>query len=83
MSRPMVVFLGNHSSGKSSFINHLIGENVQDASTAPMDDGFTLISYGERQTGGSEAGDAAPYVEQPGRAVVLNKQLPYGNASNL
>lgn len=46
--RPNVVFLGNHSSGKSSAINSLLGDlPVQDTGVAPTDDCFTVILYGE------------------------------------
>ena len=45
--KPCMVFLGNHSSGKSSIINWILGENVQDTGLAPTDDGFTFIVYGE------------------------------------
>lgn len=45
--RPNVIFLGNHSSGKSTFINQLLGEPaVQDTGVAPTDDGFTVILFG-------------------------------------
>ncbi len=45
--RPNVVFLGNHSSGKSTFINHLLdGAPVQDTGVAPTDDGFTVLLHG-------------------------------------
>ena len=44
--KPCMVFLGNHSSGKSSIINWILGENVQDTGLAPTDDGFTFIVYG-------------------------------------
>lgn len=45
---PVVLFLGNHSSGKSSLINWVLGnENVQDTGVAPTDDGFTVLLYGE------------------------------------
>ena len=40
---PSVLCLGNHSSGKSSFINHLLGEDIQKTGLAPTDDGFTII----------------------------------------
>ena len=47
--KPSVIFLGNHSSGKSSFINWIIGgEPIQDTGVAPTDDGFTIIMYGEQ-----------------------------------
>lgn len=49
-SLPCVLFLGNHSSGKSSFINQLLGGGaVQDVGIAPTDDAFTFIVYGEEE----------------------------------
>ena len=45
--RPTALFLGNHSSGKSSFINHLLGAEIQKTGLAPTDDGFTIITFGE------------------------------------
>ncbi|NLB69313.1 MAG: hypothetical protein GX804_06490 [Lentisphaerae bacterium] len=48
--RPNVVFLGNHSSGKSTVINHLLGSQpVQDTGVAPTDDCFTVLMYGETE----------------------------------
>ena len=47
---PNVVFLGNHSSGKSSAINHLLGDPpIQDTGVAPTDDRFTVILFGEKE----------------------------------
>jgi len=43
---PSVLFLGNHSSGKSSFINYLLEEELQKTGVAPVDDGFTVVRYG-------------------------------------
>ena len=62
---PMVLCLGNHSSGKSTFINHLVGSEVQTTGVAPTDDGFTLITYGEKE----ETID--------GRATVVDPSLPF------
>eukprot|EP01061_Rhynchopus_euleeides_P004397 TRINITY_DN1364_c0_g1_i1.p1 TRINITY_DN1364_c0_g1~~TRINITY_DN1364_c0_g1_i1.p1 ORF type:complete len:480 (+),score=223.17 TRINITY_DN1364_c0_g1_i1:42-1481(+) len=45
-SAPMVLLLGNHSAGKSTFINTLLGDKVQATGVAPTDDGFTLIKRG-------------------------------------
>eukprot|EP01104_Vermistella_antarctica_P003172 TRINITY_DN1333_c0_g1_i1.p1 TRINITY_DN1333_c0_g1~~TRINITY_DN1333_c0_g1_i1.p1 ORF type:complete len:479 (-),score=125.54 TRINITY_DN1333_c0_g1_i1:166-1602(-) len=64
-SSPIVVFLGNHSSGKSTFINYLLGEECQRTGVAPVDDGFTVISYSDTP------------LEQTGPAVVSNKSLPF------
>lgn len=47
---PSVIFLGNHSSGKSSLVNWILGgDPVQDTGVAPTDDGFTVIMYGEQE----------------------------------
>lgn len=44
---PFVLLLGNHSSGKSSFINHILKRKVQTTGVAPTDDNFTIIGPGE------------------------------------
>lgn len=43
---PLVFVLGNHSSGKSTFINFVLGRKIQEVGQAPTDDGFTIISAG-------------------------------------
>lgn len=62
---PGVLFLGNHSSGKSTFINHLLGLEVQKTGLAPTDDAFTVLSWG------------ASEEERDGPAVASNPDLPY------
>lgn len=63
---PLVLFLGNHSSGKSTFINHLIGGTVQKTGLAPTDDAFTILTQGKAEE------------ERDGQALVSNAELPYG-----
>lgn len=46
---PCMLFLGNHSSGKSSVVNWLLGDEVQDVGLAPTDDGFTVVVHGEAE----------------------------------
>merc|ERR1712238_449419 len=41
-----VLLVGNHSSGKSSFINYVLGRKIQTAGVAPTDDCFTVIAPG-------------------------------------
>lgn len=43
---PFVFLLGNHSSGKSSFVNYVCDRKVQTAGVAPTDDMFTIIVPG-------------------------------------
>jgi len=62
---PQVLLLGNHSSGKSTFVNYLLGESVQKTGVAPTDDGFTIITHGPIDT------------DRDGPAVVSNPDLPY------
>ncbi len=44
-AQPLVVFLGNHSSGKSTFINYVLKranpdfKDIQKTGVAPLDDG--------------------------------------------
>mmetsp|Transcript_46782 Transcript_46782/g.111277 ORF Transcript_46782/g.111277 Transcript_46782/m.111277 type:complete len:545 (-) Transcript_46782:53-1687(-) len=44
---PMVLVVGNHSAGKSTFINQLLGLPVQETGVAPTDDGFTVLERSE------------------------------------
>lgn len=62
---PQILLLGNHSSGKSTFVNHLLGAAVQKTGVAPTDDSFTIITHGE-----SEA-------ERDGPSIVSNPDLAY------
>ncbi len=62
---PQVLLLGNHSSGKSTFVNHLLGMDVQKTGVAPTDDGFSIITYSEVA------------ADRDGPSVVSNPDLPY------
>ena len=62
---PMVLLLGNHSSGKSSFINHLLQREVQASGVAPTDDAFTIIIPGDED------------VDRAGPAVVGDPDLGF------
>jgi len=62
---PQVLLLGNHSSGKSTFINYLLGAGVQKTGVAPTDDGFTIITYG------------ASEIDRDGATIISNPDLPF------
>ena len=60
--KPVVLLLGNHSSGKSSFINYVLGRDVQTTGVAPTDDGFTVIQPGTEDADR----DGASFIGDPG-----------------
>lgn len=62
---PMVFVLGNHSSGKSTFINYILKRNVQTAGVAPTDDSFTVIAPGESD------------IDQDGPAMIGDPDLGF------
>ncbi|MBA3013411.1 MAG: dynamin family protein [Proteobacteria bacterium] len=66
--KPVVLVLGNYSSGKSTFINELIGREVQRTGQAPTDDSFTVITA---STTGSDEPDV------PGSDLVNDVRLPF------
>jgi len=68
---PTVLFLGNHSSGKSSLINYLTESQLQKTGLAPTDDGFTIITYGEKQ----EEADGQTSVTHPDLAFEPLREL--------
>jgi GTPase SAR1 family protein len=58
---PMVLVIGNHSSGKSTLMNHLLESTLQDTGVAPTDDGFTVIRHGDT----AEVRDGSSLVGHP------------------
>eukprot|EP01138_Halocafeteria_seosinensis_P015039 gb/GECG01015351.1/.p1 GENE.gb/GECG01015351.1/~~gb/GECG01015351.1/.p1 ORF type:complete len:561 (+),score=54.51 gb/GECG01015351.1/:1-1683(+) len=65
MPKPMVFVLGNHSSGKSTFINYVVGKDVQTAGVAPTDDSFSVVVPGKED------------VDQDGPALVGDPELGF------
>jgi len=65
--KPLVLIIGNYSSGKSTLINELIGQDVQRTGQAPTDDSFTIITS---DTGHED-------VETPGSTIVNDPNLPF------
>ncbi len=66
--KPLVLIIGNYSSGKSTFINEIAGQEVQLTGQAPTDDSFTIITAPEEnETAG----------ELPGSTVVNDPRMPF------
>ncbi|MDJ0721550.1 MAG: dynamin family protein [Desulfobacterales bacterium] len=66
--RPLVLVLGNYSSGKSTLINDFLGAKIQATGQAPTDDSFTVITHG----GGGEDDDTIRVVEERDGKFLLN-----------
>uniref|UniRef100_A0A7S2UGA6 Dynamin N-terminal domain-containing protein n=1 Tax=Attheya septentrionalis TaxID=420275 RepID=A0A7S2UGA6_9STRA len=66
-SLPFVFLVGNHSSGKSSFVNYVLGRKVQTAGVAPTDDSFTVIAPGPEDT------------DQDGPALIGDPDMGFSN----
>lgn len=47
---PLVAVLGTYSSGKSTFINNVLGQPLQKTGNQAVDDKFTVICYGNEST---------------------------------
>lgn len=65
--KPIVLIIGNYSSGKSTLINELVGQHIQRTGQAPTDDSFTIIT--------SDPG--CDNVETPGSRLVNDEKLPF------
>ncbi len=67
--KPIVLVIGNYSSGKSTFINEFLGMDIQRTGQAPTDDSFTIITA-------PEAGEAPG--DLTGNSIVSDERLPFG-----
>lgn len=65
--KPIVLIIGNYSSGKSTLINELVGQDIQRTGQAPTDDSFTIIT----------ADNGRDDVETPGSTLVNDENLPF------
>lgn len=72
--RPLVLILGNYSSGKSTLINELLGYSAQATGQAPTDDSFTVMTYDERA---SEVGGPRTTEERDGSVLLNDPQYPF------
>ncbi len=66
--KPTVLLIGNYSSGKSTLINELVGEEIQRTGQSPTDDSFTIITHDTPESAGQEI---------PGSSLVNDEALPF------
>ncbi|MGD8630955.1 MAG: dynamin family protein [Gammaproteobacteria bacterium] len=69
---PMISVLGTFSAGKSTFINHFLGQHLQNTGNQAVDDKFTVVCYGAGH--GSQA--------LPGTALDADPRFPFYQISN-
>lgn len=73
--RPVVLVLGNYSSGKSTLINELLGARIQDTGQAPTDDAFTVLTLPDK---GLNCADPVATVEQrDGKVLLYDDRYPF------
>lgn len=76
--KPVVLILGNYSSGKSTLINEFLGTDIQLTGQAPTDDCFTVITSWEDE---KDAADHVPQKgesrERDGRVLLYDKEYPF------
>jgi GTPase SAR1 family protein len=70
--KPIVLIIGNYSSGKSTLINEFVGQDIQRTGQAPTDDSFTVIT--------SDPG--INFAETPGSTLVNDEHLPFSHFRN-
>ncbi len=68
--KPIVLIIGNYSSGKSTFINEFIEKDIQRTGQAPTDDSFTIITAPSEE---ESPGDIL------GSTLVADETLPFGS----
>ena len=64
---PLISVLGTYSSGKSTFINHYIDENIQRSGNQAVDDKFTVLCYSQEST----------FQALPGVALDSDPRFPF------
>lgn len=72
--QPIVLILGNYSSGKSTLINELLGVQVQETGQAPTDDSFTVLTYDDDLNGPLRVTE-----ERDGKVLLNDPQYPFLN----
>lgn len=71
---PLVLVLGNYSSGKSSMINEFLGADIQATGQAPTDDSFTVITYDDSAPTGCGIGITE---ERDGKVLLNDPEYPF------
>ena len=74
--KPLVLVIGNYSSGKSTLINDFLGGEIQATGQAPTDDSFTVITYDPST---SPDGPIRVTEERDGKFLLNDPEYPFGS----
>ncbi len=69
--KPVVLLIGNYSSGKSTLVNELVGSDIQATGQAPTDDSFTVITASPASSQQEEV------VLRDGQVLLNDPQYPF------
>ena len=72
--RPLVLVLGNYSSGKSTLINEFLGADIQATGQAPTDDSFTVITCDDSSSGSE---NVRVVEERDGKFLLNDPEYPF------
>ncbi len=72
--RPLVLVIGNYSSGKSALINEFLGADIQATGQAPTDDSFTVITLDEKE---DPNGPIRTTEERDGKYLLNDPEFPF------
>jgi EH domain-containing protein 1 len=66
---PVVLVIGNYSSGKSTLINDFLGATIQATGQAPTDDSFTVIVGDDNMAETSDTAEEKIRIIESGTAI--------------
>ncbi len=72
--RPLVLILGNYSSGKSALINDFLKADIQKTGQAPTDDSFTILTYDDSSASGNTI---KTMEERDGKFLLNDPEFPF------
>lgn len=72
--RPLVLIIGNYSSGKSTLINDFLGADIQATGQAPTDDSFTVLTCDEP---GLDQKAIRVTESRDGKFLLANQEFPF------
>lgn len=72
--RPLVLIIGNYSSGKSTLINDFLGAEIQATGQAPTDDSFTVLTFDDSEPA---EGGIRVTEQRDGNYLLSNQEYPF------